>query len=60
MTLKTTILTAIIAILTAALCFCAGMNHAIRSMEIETDGTGNTATITLHDQVYTHDLAGRP
>lgn len=60
MTLKHAILTGIIAILTAALFFCAGMYHAITHMEIETDGYGDTALITLHDNVYIHDLTGSP
>lgn len=58
MTLKHTILTAIIAILVAALFFCAGMRHAITHMEIETDGYGDTAQITLHDNVYWHGING--
>lgn len=60
MTLKHTILTAIIAVLTAALFFCFGMHYTLEHMEIETDGYGDTALITLNDNVYMHGINGYP
>lgn len=58
MNLKHTIIGAILCVLVAAAMFCAGMHHAIRHMEIETDGYGDSAMITLHDNVYLHGING--
>ena len=60
MTMKSTILCAITAILTAALFFCWGMGYAITHMTIEADPHANTALITLNDNVYIHDLDLNP
>lgn len=58
MNLKHTIIGAILCILVAVTAFCMGMNHAIRAMEIETDGYGDSAMITLHDNVYLRGING--
>ena len=60
MTLKHTIITAIIALLVAAMCFCGGMRHAITHMEIETTRDGHQAYVILHENVYVHDLCSYP
>ena len=60
MTLKHIVTCAIAALLLAAFCFCAGMNHAITHMQITTTDRGHTAVITLHENVYTHDLCSYP
>ena len=60
MNLKHSILTAIIALLVAAVCFCGGMHHAITHMEIETTHDGRQAYVTLHENVYVHDLSAYP
>jgi len=58
MTLKSYIVCAIIAVLITAAAFCAGMNYTIRHMEIETDGYGDSALITLNNNVYLHGING--
>lgn len=56
MTIKHIVVAGIIALLTAALMFAAGMHHAVTHMEIEPDTRGETAYVILHDNVYVHDL----
>lgn len=56
MKLKYTIIGTIAVLLAAAFFFCAGMHYTITHMTIETDGYGNTALITLNDNVYAHSL----
>lgn len=58
MNIKHCIVCAILAVLITACAFCAGMNHAIRAMQIETDGYGDSALITLHENVYLHGING--
>lgn len=60
MTMKHTVVGAIVAILTAALFFCCGMHYALTHMTIETDGYGDTALITLNDNVYIHGINDCP
>ena len=58
--MKHSIITVIFVTLTAALCFCLGMHHAITHMQITTADRGHTAVVTLHDNVYIHDLCSYP
>ncbi len=55
--MKHTVLTVICVTLTAALCFCWGMHHAITHMQIEHDPRGTSAYVILYDNVYVHNLA---
>lgn len=50
MSLKSYIVCAILAVLITATAFCAGMNHAVRAMQIDDCGA-----VTLHNQVYIHN-----
>ena len=57
MTLKHTIVGAIVAILTAALFFCSGMRYAVTHMKLSASSEReNTVLVTLNDQVYVHGL----
>jgi len=57
MTLKHTIVGAIVAILTAALFFCSGMRYAVTHMKLSASSEReNTVLVTLNDQVYIHGL----
>ena len=60
MTLKHITTCLIAAVLLAATCFCLGMHHAITHMEITTADRGHTAVVTLHENVYIHDLCSYP
>ena len=58
--MKHTIITTIIVLIASAFCFCAGMTHAVTHMQIQTTDRGHTAIVTLHDNVYVHDLCSYP
>lgn len=59
MTLKHTVVGAIIALLLSVAAFLWGMNYTITHMEVETNPAGKTAMITLNDQIYIHDLSAQ-
>ena len=54
MNIKHIIICSILCILVAAAAFCMGMNHAIRAMEISTDG--ENAIVLLHENLYIHSV----
>lgn len=56
MTLKHTIIGAILCVLTAMLFLAVGMNYAVRHLEIQPDASSETALVYLNDQVYIYDI----
>lgn len=60
MRLKYTIIGTIATLLAAAFFFCAGMHYTITHMTIDTDGYGDSAIITLNDNVYIHGINDYP
>lgn len=56
MRLKYAIIGTIAVLLAAAFFFCAGMHYTLTHMTIETDKHGDSAIITLNDNVYVHSL----
>jgi hypothetical protein len=53
---KSTIIGPIAGLLAAAFFFCAGMHYTLTHMTIEADEHGDSAIITLNDNVYVHSL----